>query len=216
MDRIERPRNERSRRTRAAILDATWRLLEEEGGAGVSMGEVARRAGVSRRALYLHFASRSELLMALHAHVDEVLDLEASVIPVRAAPDAVAMLEAFAAHLARYHPRIVAIDRAVDVGRRSGDTDLAALWEAGLRMWLEGCRAIASALDDDGRLASPWTVETAADMLLALMRDDIIETLAIERRWSEDRLATLLGTLFRRTFVADPGGGTDVQPAANR
>jgi hypothetical protein len=38
-------------------------------------------------------------------------------------------------------------------------------------------------------------------MLLALMRDEFIETLAIDRDWPEDQHVALLATLFRRTFV---------------
>ena len=205
MDRIQRPQNQRSRRTRVAILDALWQLMEETGGSGVSMTDVARRAGVSRRAIYLHFASRTDLIMALHSHVDETLDLEASIAPIQAAPDPLAAIDALAGHLARYHPRIVAIDRAVDQGRRVGDPDLTALWNAGAHIWRSACHQLVRALADAGRLAEPWTVETATDMLLALMRDDVTETLAIDRGWPEEQHRDLLATLFRRTFVADPG-----------
>ena len=200
MDRIESPLNERSRRTRAAILTATWEVLEDEGGRAVSLAEVARRAGVSRRAIYLHFGSRSELITALHEHVDEVLDLQASIEPVLNARDAVTTLDEFAGHLARYHPKILAIDRAVVHGRRF-DPDLAELYERGLAVWRSGCVAIAQRLADEAKLAAPWTVETAGDMLLALMRDEVVETLVVERGWTEEQHRTLLATLFRRTFV---------------
>jgi AcrR family transcriptional regulator len=201
VNRIAEPQNERSRRTRAAVLNATWQLLEEAGGPAVTMSEVARRAGVSRRALYLHFSSRSDLIGALHGYVDEVLDLESSLGPVREAPGAVAALDELAAHLARYHPQILAINRAVVHGRRA-DADLADLFDKGVQAWLSGCVALARALADEGRLAEPWTVQTAADMLLALMRDEVIETLAVERGWSEEQMRDGLRTIFRRTFVS--------------
>jgi AcrR family transcriptional regulator len=167
------------------------------------MGEVARRAGVSRRALYLHFTSRGDLVLALHEHIDEALDLESSVRPVREAPDAVAALDAFAAHLASFHRKILAIDRAVIQGRHS-DPDLEALYESGIKVWLAGCRKLARRLADEGRLAEPWTVSTAADMILALMRDEVVETLAVERAWPVEQHARLLATLLRRTFVKEP------------
>jgi AcrR family transcriptional regulator len=192
------PQNERSRRTRAALLDAAWRLLEEEGG--LSMGEVARRAGVTRRGLYLHFASRAELILALHDHLNEALDLESSLGPVLAAPDAVTALDAFAEHLARFHRKILAINRPVIHGRHT-DPDFAASYDQGLAAWLATCRRIAKRLAEEGRLAEPWTRSTAADMLLALMRDELVETLAVERGWPEDQHVELLRTLFRRTFV---------------
>jgi AcrR family transcriptional regulator len=206
VDHISEPQNARSRRTRAAILDAAWQLLEELGGRGLVMGEVARRAGVSRRALYLHFASRGDLVLALHEHIDEALDLESSVRPVREAPDAVAALDAFAAHLASFHRKTLAIGRAVVHGRHS-DPDLAALYEGGIEVWLAGCRKLAKRLAGEGRLAEPWTVATAADMMLALMRDEVVETLAVERAWPLEQHARLLAMLLRRTFVsaAKPG-----------
>src|SRR6266508_6390719 len=71
LDSVEEPRNARSRRTRAALLDATRALLEEHGTEWLTMAAVAERAGVSRRAVYLHFASRAELLTELFGHVSE-------------------------------------------------------------------------------------------------------------------------------------------------
>ena len=50
--------------TRSRILDATVNMLEEHGGVGVRMGDIAKAAGISRQAVYLHFASRAELLVA--------------------------------------------------------------------------------------------------------------------------------------------------------
>jgi Bacterial regulatory proteins, tetR family len=71
----------------AADLDATWL---EHGTESLTMAAVAERAGVSRRAVYLHFTSRAELLTELFAHVSEQEGLAASLQPVWAAPDAAA------------------------------------------------------------------------------------------------------------------------------
>jgi hypothetical protein len=62
-------------------------------------------------------------------------------------------------------------------------------------------------LADEGKLAEPWTDSTAADMLLALMRDEVVETLAVERAWPAERHTELLATLLRRTFVSETGPG---------
>jgi AcrR family transcriptional regulator len=206
---IPEPKNERSRRTRAAILDAAWQLLEEQGGPGFTMAEVSRRAGATRRAVYLHFASRSELLMALHEYGNELLDVAGSLRPVFEAPDAVTAIEEYAAHVVRMHPRILAINQVVVYGRHT-DPDLKALYDLGIEAWLGCCRALMQRLADEGRLAEPWTVSTAADMLLALMRDELVETLAVERSWPPQQFTTLLATLFRRTFVGEAA------PAAQR
>lgn len=50
---------------RERILAASVALLEEQGLAGLSMREVARRAGVSHQAPYHHFADREAILAAI-------------------------------------------------------------------------------------------------------------------------------------------------------
>lgn len=52
-------------RTAAAILDATRALVSEAPAAGVSVGAVARRAGVSRITVYNRFGSKAGLLRAI-------------------------------------------------------------------------------------------------------------------------------------------------------
>lgn len=52
---------------RAAMLAAAAKLVEDEGVAGLSVREAARRAGVSHNAPYRHFPDRESLLAALAA-----------------------------------------------------------------------------------------------------------------------------------------------------
>ncbi len=202
-DRIDEPQNERSRRTRAAVLDAAWKILESEGTQGATMGAIARRAGVSRGALYLHFSSRAELLMALYDHVDEALDLAASLQPVRDAKGAVEALDAFAEHVARYHSRCLTIDIAVDRARHT-DPDVDALYRRGIQSWLDGCQRRTEQLQQEGRLAPPWTVESARDQLFAFMSPYYIHTLMEVCGWSVDDLAASLKLVWRRTLVSPP------------
>jgi AcrR family transcriptional regulator len=53
---------------RSAVLAAAARLVEDEGVAGLSVREAARRAGVSHNAPYRHFPDRESLLSALAAN----------------------------------------------------------------------------------------------------------------------------------------------------
>src|SRR3954447_24789732 len=57
------------RQTRTQILEAARALFEELGYYGAGLEAVAKKAGVSRQAIYLHFPSKVELLTALHLHV---------------------------------------------------------------------------------------------------------------------------------------------------
>ena len=200
MDRIGSPSNKRSRGTRAALLDAAWRLLEQAGGEALTMAAIAESAGVSRRALYLHFASRGQLLMALLDHVDETLDLAASLRPLQQAPDAVTALDALAAHIAGYHSRLVAVARAIDRVRHD-DPDAAALWDRSTGAWYRGCEAVAMALATEGHLAEPWTPATAADLMWALMSVELVDDLTMDRGWSTEQLAQRLRVVLRRTLL---------------
>jgi len=203
----DQPQNARSRRTCGALLAATRELLEEQGFESVTMAAVAARAGVSRRAVYLHFSSRAELITVLFGYLGETEDIAGSLRRVWEAPDAVAALEEWARHLARIHPRILAVARAADRVRRS-DPDAAAFWDRSMGNWHAGCRRLVAWLDREGRLAPSWTADTAADMLWALMSFDVLEGLLVDRRWSPTSYAEHLAALFRSTFVRDPAASS--------
>lgn len=148
------PQNARSRRTRDAVLAAARSILESDGFEALTMASVAARAGVSRQAVYLHFRSRSELVTALYRYMGAQEGLDESLSPVRNAPDAVTALREWARHLAVYHPRLMAVDRAIDRVRHS-DADAARYRETVDAGQLAGCRALAQRLADEGRMADP-------------------------------------------------------------
>ncbi|SOB78911.1 ScbR family autoregulator-binding transcription factor [Streptomyces sp. 1331.2] len=54
-------RQERAVRTRRLILEAAATVFDERGYEGATIGEVVARAGVTRGAVYFHFASKREL-----------------------------------------------------------------------------------------------------------------------------------------------------------
>lgn len=199
-DAISEPQNARSRRTRAALLAAARSVLEEAGFEALTMAAVAGRAGVTRRTVYLHLGSRSELVTALFDHVAEEEGLRQSLAQVWDAPDAAAGLDEWARHVARYHPRIVAVARAAERVQHV-DPDAAAHRDRVRRAQLDSCRRLARWLERDGLLASAWTPDAAADMLWALLSTDMVEGLLVERRWSTRRLARHLCLLYRATFI---------------
>lgn len=179
------------------------------------MTAVAECAGVTRRAAYMHFPTRAELVGALYDYVAGREGLAESLAGVWEAPDAVSALDQWAAHLARYHPRLLAVDRAVQRVWRL-DPDAAAHRRRVVADKLSNCRRLARRLDDEGRLAGTWTTESASDMLFALISSDMIEALIVDRRWSRQRLAEHLALLFRSTFVADARDGRPAPGARTR
>jgi AcrR family transcriptional regulator len=200
MSQIAVPANARSRRTRAAVLSTARRLLEEGGFDALTMGAVAERAGVTRRAIYLHFQSRAELVSALFDYVADAEGLERSLARVWAAPDAAAALEEWAHHVARYHPRLLDVDRAVAM-ESDRDPDAAAHRQRIMRHKLATCRRLIGRLADEEQLAAGWTVTSAADMLFYLDSGELVGGLLRERRWSRRQFVDRYAALLRDTFL---------------
>jgi hypothetical protein len=139
---------------------------------------------------------------ALFDHVAEAEGLQNSIDRVWQAPNAIAALVEWATHLARYHPRVLAVTRAVE-RVRDVDVDAAEHRARVAAAQLANCRRLATWLSDEGRLAAPWNIESATDMLWSLISTDMIERLLVDRHWSRRRLAQHLGLLFRSTLVND-------------
>src|SRR5882672_12831444 len=59
--------------TREAILEAAREVLAQDGQEGLSVSQVARRAGVNRGTAYQHFQTREQLIEATTSWVSERL-----------------------------------------------------------------------------------------------------------------------------------------------
>jgi len=206
---ISAPQNARSRRSRAALLDATRELITEGGFDALTMAAVAGRAGVSRRAVYLHFTTRAELVTALFSRLGETEEIGASLQRVWDSPDAVTALAEWGRHIARIHPKILPAIQAAERARHV-DPDAAELWRTGQRRWLTGARRLADWLAREERLALPWTPVTAADMIWSLMSPDLLTRLMRERGWSPRRTGDHLAALLTATFARNQEGPSGV------
>ena len=70
----KRPRRKRDpQSTREAILEAARQQLSQDGKEGVSVAQVAQRAGVNRGTAYQHFQTREQLIEATAAWVSDKL-----------------------------------------------------------------------------------------------------------------------------------------------
>jgi len=70
--------------TRERILDVALERFTRKGYAETSLREIAEELGVSKAALYYHFASKQDILLALHLRMHA---LEAEFGPLASAPD---------------------------------------------------------------------------------------------------------------------------------
>jgi AcrR family transcriptional regulator len=59
--------------TRERILDVALDLFTEQGFDGTSMREIAERLHITKPSIYYHFASKEEILMALHVRLHELV-----------------------------------------------------------------------------------------------------------------------------------------------
>ncbi len=66
-----RPTRENGRETRRRLTDAAVQLLAEGGESAVTISSAAKRAGITRRAVYYHFDNVSELIAAAHEALTE-------------------------------------------------------------------------------------------------------------------------------------------------
>ena len=188
--------------TRTRILEATWRLLEQYRGQGVQMRDIARAAGISRQALYLHFTSRAELMIATIRYVDEVKGLHERLNQLKAAATGIVLLEESVDVWGNYIPEIYGLAKAM-LSTRDTDEATAAAWNDSMSCLRDACREIVEALEREGSLAPGWSSDGAVDMLWTMLSIHNWEHLIIDCGWSTSQYITWMKTLLIRCFVED-------------
>ena len=186
--------------TRTKILSATWRLMERHRGQGVRMIDIAKAAGISRQAVYLHFGSRTELMIATSQYVDEVKGLDERLKHLQTATTGVELLEACVDVWGNYIPEIYGLAKAMLMTRET-DEATAAAWDNNMSCLRDQCREIIEALDQEGILAQEWSRNEAIEMLWALLSFHNWEQLTIECGWSTTQYVDWMKTLLKRTFI---------------
>lgn len=179
------------------------RLLEAQRGRSVRMGDIAKAAGISRQAVYLHFASRAELLAATTLYLDEKLGLEKRLARSRAARSGMERLDAYIEFWGNYIPEIYGVARALLVAQ---DTDeaAAAAWDERMGAMRDGCSAAIEALHSDGQLAEEWNIKTATDFLWTLLSVRNWEHLTQVCGWSSRTYIKRMQAAAQRTFIGGP------------
>lgn len=186
--------------TRRRILVAARQLLEEGQGKSARMSDIAKLAGVSRQALYLHFKTRTDLLVATTLYLDEVKGIDQRLAASRSAPDGISRLTAFVDAWADYIPEIYGVAKAL-MSLQETDAEAAAAWNGRMLAVRHGCAAAIHALERDGQLSSNYSVEQATDMLWALLSVRNWEQLTLECNWSEGQYKVQIQKLVRLAFV---------------
>jgi AcrR family transcriptional regulator len=95
-----------TRSTQERILDATFDVVADVGLSGLTLEDVATKAGVSRQTLYRHFGSRGRLVEALLVREEQwfVDRVKAAAAPCTTAEDGIAAGATAAVTAAAEHP----------------------------------------------------------------------------------------------------------------
>ena len=187
--------------TRDRILEAACSLLEDHPDAPTRMADIARAAGVSRQAVYLHFENRADLLTAAMRHRDETTGLQDRLAPSRTAGSGEERIARFIAFWADHVPRVQGLARAL-LAMRDSDPAAAAAWDERMAATREGCKACILMLAEEDRLAAPWQIGPATDLFWAMLSIQNWLLLTGPCGWSEQDYAENLTRQAHRTFVA--------------
>jgi len=186
--------------TRERILNASWQALESKDGAAVRMTDIAKLAGISRQALYLHFKTRAELLIATTRYIDEVKAVDKRLAESRTASGGVHRLESFIEAWGNYIPEIYGIGKAL-MAMKDSDAEAAAAWDDRMQAVREGCLAAVRALAADDQLTATFSEDDAVDILWMLLSVRNWEQLTLESEWPQDQYVAIITELAKKTLV---------------
>ena len=187
--------------TRQKIMKAAWRLLEEKPGTAVRMSDIAKAAGISRQAVYLHFPTRAEMLIETARYLDEVLKVDERLAASRTAATGRARLDAFIEAWGNYIPDIYGVARAF-LAMQATDEAAAAAWKDRLDAIRHGCEAAVRALAEDGNLKPGFDREKASDLLWTLLSVRNWEHLVQDCGWSQAAYVEAMKYMAESALVA--------------
>lgn len=202
------PRQDRSRRTEQALLDAALGLFRARGADAVTVGDIAGAAGVAPATIYRRFTDKEGLQrVVFRTFIARATAMVDALQPGRRAPglvDLMAQVTAVVLAFTRANQRYLqsAYARAlVDDDYAAGIRELRASVLASLRSQV---RAHAAEIGHpEPALAIEFVLQQALAMLSARMDAGKLEVAALEERdFFRELLRSLLGYLQVKTDVA--------------
>ena len=190
-----------SAQTKIRILETTWKVLETRIDKN-RMSDIAKAVGISRQALYLHYPTRAELLIATTKHIDTVKKVDQRLELSRAAGSGLERLHFFVKAWGGYIPEIHGMSVALR-NMRKNDKAAAEAWDDRMQAVRHGCQAAVRAIAKDGKLKSDLTEQVATDILWTLLTVENWEKLVLDCAWSqsayEDKMTELAETALLET-----------------
>ena len=186
--------------SRDRILRAAWNVLLES-GPEIRLADVAKRAGLSLQAVYLHFGDRAHLLLEVLAWGDRELQRDELMARVRNAETGVEALDRIVEVHAAYSPRIDAVARALEADQYRDEAVAAALRDR-LDVRRAAHREVIARIADEGSLADGWTIDGATDVFSAVTMLGPWRELTEACDWSAEQYTERMSKFVREALVA--------------
>ena len=203
------PSQARTRRTRAAVVDAARSLFLERGYVATTIESISDRSNTPQATVYRLFSSKLGILKAV-LDVAIVGDVESvpmadrpQVRSLLGDPDPVQQVTGFAALLRDLMARTAPVHRLLADAARS-DADAASLLAEIARQRHEGQRRIARSLARSGALKPGLRERDAADVIHALASPEVYGLLVFDRGWSGDRYEDWVRAILVDQLLASP------------
>lgn len=174
--------------TRQGILQGTWDLINEK-GAGVTVADAAKRAGVSRQAVYLHFGDRSGLLVALVDYIDlshGSADMRSHIF---GAPSGVESLRRWVETMSWYTAKIDSVTLLLEENQHR-DQAMRAAWRNRMDRRQAMILTLVERIAGEGRLAHDWSVAEASEFIYVATMPAPWRELTTELGWSADQYSS--------------------------
>jgi AcrR family transcriptional regulator len=186
--------------TRRRIVEATKKLLQTEGYAGMTIEAIARRAEVSAQSVYAIFKSKTGILLELLDDSAFGSDYEDLVRQALSARDPETRLR-FAARIARQIHQ--AQSTTFDLLRGGGVVapELAKLEQQRERLRYERQERMITSLREAGRLRPELDPTTARDIFWMLTGRDVYRMLVRERGWSPEKYQDWLASALVQSLL---------------
>lgn len=194
-------KNIRGKKTQAEILDAAWDLVSKQ-GADAKVSEIAKAAGISRQAVYVHFGSRGGLLMALVKRADERFQIGEAFDDALALKDPRARLAGVLSAWLAFVPRIYPVAKDL-IRLRDTDPESAAAWADRMHELRQRLLMLTTSLRKDGALNRAWTPEKASHFFWAQTSVQAWGLLRFECGWTEKDITRLLERSLINTLLSD-------------
>jgi AcrR family transcriptional regulator len=194
-------RQARTRRTRAAVIEAAQGLFVERGYAATTIEAISDRSDTPQATVYRLFSSKLGILKAvLDVSVggdDEAVAMadRPQVRTLFSDQDPEGQLAGFAALLREVMARVGPVHRILADAARS-DQDAAALLAEIARQRHQGQQGIARSLARSGFLRPGLKERDAADIIHALASPEVYGLLVSDRAWSGERYEKWLSSIL--------------------